>query len=268
VSATEQLTIDSQPSLADLWSGERDGARRAAAERAARASLRAQVERLERELSGLVARGFPHVASLPALAGGGAIGDGAGAGAIGGPRLLSLAELERARDRLVVSVRHAQLQVRQRAHHELRAHEQLERMRLEPGRYKFVRLRVSDLGERGCGVWQVRPRFGLIGMLAGWWQLKLSSGCPLPRAARLSRVAAAATRHGLTSAARPPSGGPPQNTSSPRIRAWRGRCGGSGGCGGSVGGVGGSPIPPLTGSTRARRPAHGRWRRACGAGDR
>jgi hypothetical protein len=31
----------------------------------------------------------------------------------------------------------------------------------------------------GCGVWQVRPRLGLIGMLMGWWQVKLSSGCPL-----------------------------------------------------------------------------------------
>jgi hypothetical protein len=25
----------------------------------------------------------------------------------------------------------------------------------------------------------VRPRLGLIGMLMGWWQVKLSSGCPL-----------------------------------------------------------------------------------------
>ncbi len=281
MAATEHLTIDAQPPLAGLWSGERDDARsRAAAERAARASLRLQVERLERELSGLVARGFPHVVPVPALAGaiggdlGGAgaiCGDGGGAGAIGGPRLLSLAELERARDRLVVSVRHAQLQARQRAHHELRAREQLERMRLEPGRYKFVRLRVTDLGERGCGVWQVRPRLGLIGMLAGWWQLKLSSGCPLPRAARSPR-AAAAIRHGPTRvAARPRSDGPPQNTSSPRIRAWRGRCGGSGGCSGSTPSHqpgGGPPGPALTGSTRGRRPARGRSRRACGAGDR
>jgi len=36
------------------------------------------------------------------------------------------------------------------------------------------------VGEPGCGVWQVRPRLGLIGMLMGWWQVKLSSGCPLP----------------------------------------------------------------------------------------
>ena len=52
-------------------------------------------------------------------------------------------------------------------------------MLLEPGRYKFVRVANRDLGEGGCGVWQVRPRLGLIGMLMGWWQVKLSSGCPL-----------------------------------------------------------------------------------------
>lgn len=234
MAATEQLTIDAQPPLAGLWSGER-----ADAERAARATLRAQVERLERELSGLVARGFPHVGPVPALV---------GAGASGGPRLLSLAELERARDRLVVSVRHAQQQARHRAHHELRAREQLERMRLEPGRYKFVRLRVADLGERGCGVWQVRPRFGLIGMLAGWWQLKLSSGCPLPRAARFLRVAAPTRQVPTRTAARARGGGPPQKTSSPRMRVWRGRWGGSGGCSGSRPSHqpgGGPPPPPL-----------------------
>jgi hypothetical protein len=52
-------------------------------------------------------------------------------------------------------------------------------MLLEPGKYRFVRIARSDVGEYGCGVWQVRPRLGLIGMLAGWWQVKLSSGCPL-----------------------------------------------------------------------------------------
>ena len=56
---------------------------------------------------------------------------------------------------------------------------ELERMLLEPGRYRFVRISNRDIGEPGCGVWQVRPRLGLIGMLMGWWQVKLSSGCPL-----------------------------------------------------------------------------------------
>jgi hypothetical protein len=79
-----------------------------------------------------------------------------------------------------------------RAEHELRAQELLERMKLEPGRYKFVRLPVTDLGQRGCGVWEVRPRFGLLGMLAGWWELKLSSGCPLARGSRARRDPTAA----------------------------------------------------------------------------
>jgi hypothetical protein len=75
----------------------------------------------------------------------------------------------------------------ERLAHERHAREQLRRMRLEPGRYKFARLPVRDLGQGVCGVWQVRPRLGLIGMLAGWWELKLSSGCPLPRGLRSTR---------------------------------------------------------------------------------
>lgn len=42
----------------------------------------------------------------------------------------------------------------------------------------------DGLTERLRGVWQVRPRLGLIGMLAGWWHVKLSSGCPLVTARR------------------------------------------------------------------------------------
>jgi hypothetical protein len=97
-----------------------------------------------------------------------------------GPHLLSLGELEQLRDRLVVRLRLAQHQAAERGEIERRSHQLLERMREQPSHYKFVRLPVTDLGERGCGVWEVRPRLGLIGMLAGWWQLKLSSGCPLP----------------------------------------------------------------------------------------
>jgi hypothetical protein len=149
----------------------------AAAERAARESLRAQVDKLERELAGIVARGFPHIAPAPAL----------GPARWAGPHLLSLAELERLRDRLALRVRQAQHQALRRAELEWRSRDLLERMKLEPGRYRFMRLPVADLGERGCGVWEVRPRLGLIGMLAGWWQVKLSSGCPLPEAARPAR---------------------------------------------------------------------------------
>jgi hypothetical protein len=140
---------------------------RQAGERAAKESLRAQVTRLERELSRIVVEGYPYIRAC------------AGAGELsGGPRLLSLGELERQRDALVEQVRAAHVRTAARAKSEQRARGLLAAMQLEPGRYRFVRLRVADLGEGGCGVWEVRPRLGLIGMLAGWWQVKLSSGCP------------------------------------------------------------------------------------------
>jgi hypothetical protein len=106
---------------------------------------------------------------------------------------LSLAELELARDRLAGRVQVLRGAAAERSEHERRSRELLERMKLEPGRYKFTRLPVNDLGQGGCGVWEVRPRLGLIGMLAGWWQVKLSSGCPLPRRGRAPRDPALAT---------------------------------------------------------------------------
>jgi hypothetical protein len=136
-------------------------------ERAAREALRTQISKLERELSGLVANAFPHIAPR----------DGSGE-RFSGPRLLTLAELERLRDRLVQRVGEVRGQAVERDALERRSRALLERMKLEPGRYKFVRLPVADLGDGHCGVWEVRPRLGLIGMLAGWWQVKLSSGCP------------------------------------------------------------------------------------------
>jgi hypothetical protein len=142
-------------------------------ERAARRSLRGQVARLERELSAIVADGFPHMVA----------GDGVLAST--GPAVLGLGQLEQLRDQLAGRVSEMRRRAQRRAEHELRAQELLECMKLEPGRYKFVRLPVADLGQGGCGVWEVRPRFGLIGMLAGWWELTLSSGCPLGRGSRV-----------------------------------------------------------------------------------
>ena len=170
MSQPEQLTIER-----DLTVPVGGAAVRRSPEQAARRSLQAQVTRLERELSAIVAEGFPHISAA-------AVGYRAA-----GPRLLGLEQLEALRDELAGRVQELRRRAQQRSEHELRAQELLERMKLEPGRYKFVRLPVTELGQRGCGVWEVRPRFGLLGMLAGWWELKLSSGCPLaggPRNAR------------------------------------------------------------------------------------
>lgn len=136
-----------------------------AGERAAIESLRAQIARLERQLSQIVAAGFPHV--------------GAGSSERPStPRLLTLGELEQIRDSLVQRVHDARQRTLTRAEFERRSRALLQRMQLEPGRHKFVRLPAADVGESGCGVYHVRPRLGIIGMLAGWWQVKLSSGCP------------------------------------------------------------------------------------------
>jgi hypothetical protein len=173
--ALEPVASRDQPGAAGTVAGDAEDRARAG-ELAARSSLRAQIAKLERELSAIVTETFPHI---PAPRGAGS--------ALPGPCLPSLAELERSRDRLAGRVQELRALADERRAHERRAREQLERMKLEPGRYKFVRLPVSDLGQGGCGVWEVRPRLGLIGMLAGWWQVKLSSGCPLPMGSRSTR---------------------------------------------------------------------------------
>jgi hypothetical protein len=141
-------------------------------ELAARRSMRAQIARLERELGGAFVTAYPMggLDSLPA-------------DARQDPRLLTLGELELVRDQLADRVSEARATIAERADRQAEKRIALERMLLEPGRHRFERISCQELGESGCGVWQVRPRLGLIGMLMGWWQVKLSSGCPLPRAA-------------------------------------------------------------------------------------
>jgi hypothetical protein len=129
--------------------------------RAARAALRAQIARLEGELSAL---DRPPAAPTTRA---------------GQPRLLGLGELEQARDTLAARLKHAQALQRERGDQQEQARILLERMLLAPAQHRFARVPASALGEGGCGVYAVRPRLGIIGMLAGWWHVKLSSGCPL-----------------------------------------------------------------------------------------
>jgi hypothetical protein len=136
-------------------------------QRAARRSLRAQIARLESDLSDAFVTAF-EMGGLDQPVTGPAM-----------PRLLGLGELERVRDDLAERLHAARASIARRADEQERKRELLERMLLDPGSYRFVRISRSELGEPGCGAWQVRPRLGLIGMLMGWWQIKLSSGCPL-----------------------------------------------------------------------------------------
>ena len=137
-------------------------------ERAARRTLRDQIGRLEAQLADCEATSLTTKAAVPfAVAG------------AHGPRVLGIAELERVRDDLADRLAQARRVLTERGLEQERARVRLERMLLAPGQHRFERVAAAELGEGGCGVYQVRPRLGLIGMLAGWWHVKLSSGCPL-----------------------------------------------------------------------------------------
>jgi hypothetical protein len=128
-------------------------------EAAARRDLREQIARLERELACAVAAAFPRREPAQPRR----------APAAATPRLLDLGELEAVRDELADRI--ARLRRPPAA-------ERLAAMRAAPGEHRWERVTSAELGEPGCRHWQVRPRLGLIGMLAGWWHVKLSSGCP------------------------------------------------------------------------------------------
>ncbi len=135
----------------------------------ARADLRRQIGRLERELAGLFTAAFGHVevdCRVPAPA--------------AGPRLLDLGELEEVRDALASRIAEARHALAARAEVEARNRELLERMIAAPADFKWLRISRADVGEPGCGHWHSRPRLGLLGMLMGWWRVRVSSGCPLP----------------------------------------------------------------------------------------
>jgi AcrR family transcriptional regulator len=135
-------------------------------EGAARRTLRTQIARLERELASLFAAARPgddldwHV------------------GGSGAPRVLDIGGLEALRDDLalrVEEIRHAQRE-RAEGYEDKRA--TLEEMVAEPADHKWRRVSNDDIGEDGCKHYHSTPRLGLVGMLMGWWRVKISSGCP------------------------------------------------------------------------------------------
>ncbi|HSJ99278.1 MAG TPA: hypothetical protein VLC53_19540, partial [Myxococcota bacterium] len=129
--------------------------------------LRGQVRRLERQLAQLAVDVSPRDEVAWAI------------GSRGGPRLLGIGELERIRDDLAERLHAVRAALAERAEREAASRELLERMLRDPARHRFVRVTAADVGQPGCGAWESRPRLGLIGMLMGWWHVKLSSGCPL-----------------------------------------------------------------------------------------
>jgi hypothetical protein len=137
------------------------------AHRSARNDLRRQIASLERELGELFASAFPR-RDLEW-----------GIGAVGGPRVLSTGDLERVRDALALRLRDTRAELAARADVEEANRGLLEQMIVEPERHHWLLVSNEDIGEPGCRHWHSRPRWGILGMLFGWWRIRLSSGCPL-----------------------------------------------------------------------------------------
>ena len=135
--------------------------------RSARTELRRQIARLERELSELFA-----TASARS-------GIDWRVGAAGGPRMLGIAELEAIRDSLADRLSDARAEIDRRSAAEEENRALVERMIADPAGHRWTRVRSGDVGDRDCKHWHSRPRWGLLGMIMGWWRVKLSSGCPL-----------------------------------------------------------------------------------------
>jgi hypothetical protein len=137
-------------------------------ERLARAELRRQIGRLELEIARLTHDGFGRIAVPHVVAAAAPV-----------PRLLDLGDLERLRDALAERAGEARGALAARAASEAATRELLGKMIDSPGDYRWLRISRADVGAPGCGHWHSRPRLGPIGMLMGWWRVKVSSGCPL-----------------------------------------------------------------------------------------
>jgi AcrR family transcriptional regulator len=135
-------------------------------EGAARRTLRDQIAKLERELATL----FPSVRPGDEL--------DWRVRAPGGPRVLDVGDLEALRDDLADRVEEIRGAMRDRSESEQASRVKLEQIAADPGSHKWERLSNADIGEPGCKHYHATPRLGLVGMLMGWWRVKVSSGCP------------------------------------------------------------------------------------------
>lgn len=131
-----------------------------------RAALRAQIAHLEAEYAAAQAR-----LRWPV--------DRTGSGSA--PRLLTAAQLESVRDTLVTRLLTARAGLEERQREEARQGERravLRRMHANPAGHRWTTITTRDIGEPGCRRWESRPILGVIGVLSGWWRVRVSSGCP------------------------------------------------------------------------------------------
>src|SRR5205085_3189371 len=114
-------------------------------EAAARRTLREQIAHLENELGALFCSAFPRTGfdwKVPSR---------------GGPRVLSLVELEELRDDLADCLEHNRRILGDRTYVEELNRCRIEEMMLEPERHRWMVIRNEDIGEPGCKAGHVRP---------------------------------------------------------------------------------------------------------------
>jgi DNA-binding transcriptional regulator YhcF (GntR family) len=134
-------------------------------ERPGRQELRRQIARLEAELASYPADSRkPGEPTHPLLRPKGHVPD--------------MAELERIRDDLIERLNRARAAAERRGDRQRRARTRLEEMAADPAAHKWETVASEDLGEPGCGTWEVQPKWGPVGALMNWWRVKVSSGCP------------------------------------------------------------------------------------------
>jgi DNA-binding transcriptional regulator YhcF (GntR family) len=132
-------------------------------ERRARSVLRGQIARLEAQLAP-----FPEGRA-----------DAEAAGSVApNPRLSDLGELEATRDELVEKLKAARAQAAQESARAGTERRRFEAALADPAAHRWESGQLDELGEPGCGRWQVRPAWGPVGALMSWWRVTISSGCP------------------------------------------------------------------------------------------
>lgn len=136
----------------------------AADEAAARRELRRQIGRLEAQLASYPearSDGGTHPLLLPKA------------------HIADVGELEAVRDTLMERLRAAREKAERRGKSQSRARGRREHMIGDPEASRWQRVGNEEVGDPGCGETRAVPRFGPIGAIAGWWRVKVSSGCPL-----------------------------------------------------------------------------------------
>ena len=132
-------------------------------EAAARRELRRQIARLEAELAAYP-ESRPGTSTHPLLRPKG--------------HVAGFSELAAIRDELIERLRSARQRAERRGQRQARAHARREQLRGEPESHRWERVGNEECGDPGCGETRAVPRFGPIGAIAGWWRVKVSSGCP------------------------------------------------------------------------------------------